>query len=108
MILCTKFLFTLFSFQLKQSVTESQAKPVNFEKVVMKLSVLKPILICVAILFFYTMSAIDAIIFYAVDIFESTGSSLDSKDSTMILGAVQVVSLPQLDIFHSNYVQLEY
>jgi MFS family permease len=38
------------------------------------------------------MSAYDAVIFYTVDIFKSTGTSIDPKDSTIILGSVQVIA----------------
>ncbi len=93
---------------LQKSALDSASKPVNFDRVVLKLSVLKPILICFTVMFFYTMCAYDAVIFYTVDIFKSTGATLDPQECAIILGAVQVVSHPQAALlsFVGNFYEL--
>ena len=93
----------IFVLQLITSVQESKARPVTFRKIVMKMSVLKPILVCLGIMFFTTMSGYDAVTFYTVDIFHSAGATVDPRYSTIILGVIQVVSC---DLILNGYREL--
>ncbi|CAG7826803.1 unnamed protein product [Allacma fusca] len=78
--------------KLIQSVEESKARPVTFRKIIMKMSVLKPIVVCLGLMLFTTMSGYDAVTFYTVDIFQSAGTNIDPRQSTIILGAIQVIA----------------
>ena len=64
----------------------------TFRTIVMKLSVLKPILVCLGLMLFTTMSGYDAIMSYTVEIFEEAGAGLDPNYSAMLLGGIQVVA----------------
>ena len=57
----------------------------------MKMSVLKPILVCLGLMFFTTMSGYDAVMSYTVEIFESAGAGFDPGYSAIVLGGIQVV-----------------
>ncbi|KAI8422470.1 hypothetical protein MSG28_006295 [Choristoneura fumiferana] len=54
-------------------------------------SVIKPLIVGFALLFFQQFSGIDAVIFFTVEIFESAGSTLDPMVATIIVGVVQLV-----------------
>ncbi|ODN03069.1 Facilitated trehalose transporter Tret1-2 [Orchesella cincta] len=55
-------------------------------------SILKPLGISLALMFFQQWNGNNAIVFYTVDIFNDAGSTLDPKIATIIVGAVQVVA----------------
>ncbi|GIX90944.1 facilitated trehalose transporter Tret1 [Caerostris extrusa] len=55
-------------------------------------TVYKPALIATVLMFFHQFSGSNAIVFYSSSIFEASKEFLNPKYSTMILGAVQVVS----------------
>jgi len=52
----------------------------------------KPTQIAVLLMIFQQLAAIDAVMFYTVDIFRSAGSQIDENLSANIIGLVQVVS----------------
>lgn len=52
----------------------------------------KPILISMYLMFAQQMSGINAVMFYAVSIFQSAASSIPAQDSMVIIGIVQVVA----------------
>ncbi|KAF6200374.1 hypothetical protein GE061_006677 [Apolygus lucorum] len=54
--------------------------------------VLVPFGLAVGILVFQQVSGIDSIVFYTVSIFKASGSTLGEYESTIIVGAVQVVA----------------
>lgn len=58
---------------------------------VTKPEIYKPFLYGLALMFFQQFSGIQAIIFYSTNIFESTGSTIDSSLSTIIIGVAQVL-----------------
>ena len=58
----------------------------------LKGSVLKPLGISLAIMFFQQFTGINAMVFYTVNIFKSAGSTLDSHYSTIIIGFVQLIA----------------
>lgn len=54
-------------------------------------SVMKPFGISLGIMFFQQATGINAMVFYTVGIFQTAGSSIDSRYATIIVGAVQLV-----------------
>ncbi|KAM3964301.1 facilitated trehalose transporter Tret1 [Aphomia sociella] len=72
---------------------ESVTPPSLFtRKVLFSSVVLKPLIVGFALLFFQQFSGIDAVIFFTVEIFRSTGSSLDAMTATIVIGLVQLLS----------------
>ncbi|CAG7828155.1 unnamed protein product [Allacma fusca] len=55
-------------------------------------SILKPTLICMALMLFQQLSGVNAVIFYTTDIFTDAGSSLAPSMCTVIIGTVQVLA----------------
>lgn len=53
--------------------------------------VVKPLAISLGIMLFQQTTGINAIIFYTVSIFQTAGSTIDSRYATIIVGAVQLV-----------------
>ena len=53
--------------------------------------VMKPLVISLGIMFFQQTTGINAIIFYTVSIFQTAGSSIESRYATIIVGAVQLI-----------------
>ncbi|CAG9785548.1 unnamed protein product [Diatraea saccharalis] len=53
--------------------------------------VIKPLIVGFALLFFQQFSGIDAVIFFTVEIFESSGSKLNAMTATIVVGLVQLV-----------------
>lgn len=51
----------------------------------------KGFLICVSLMFFQQFSGINAVIFFATNIFKSAGSNIEPSFCSIIIGAVQVV-----------------
>lgn len=52
----------------------------------------RPLMISLSLMFFQQFSGINTVMFYTVDIFKSTHSSIDPHVSTIIVGAVQVAA----------------
>ncbi|XP_045447718.1 facilitated trehalose transporter Tret1-like [Melitaea cinxia] len=55
-------------------------------------SVMRPLIVGFALLFFQQFSGIDAVIFFTVEIFQKAGSSLNPSAATVIVGVVQLIS----------------
>lgn len=53
---------------------------------------MKPILICLGLMFFQQMSGINAVIFYTTTIFKMAGSSINNNLCTIIVGIVNFIS----------------
>lgn len=51
----------------------------------------KGFLICVSLMFFQQFSGINAVIFFATQIFKDAGSTMDPSTCTIIIGVVQVL-----------------
>lgn len=51
----------------------------------------KGFLICVSLMFFQQFSGINAVIFFATQIFKSAGSSIEANVCSIIIGVVQVL-----------------
>ncbi len=54
-------------------------------------SIVKPLGISLGVMLFQQTTGINAIVFYADDIFQAVGSTMDEKYATIIVGAVQLV-----------------
>lgn len=53
---------------------------------------LKPLLISIVLMFFQQFSGINAVIFYAIQIFKNSGSSIDDNLSAIIIGLVNLAA----------------
>lgn len=53
---------------------------------------LKPLLISITLMFFQQFSGINAVIFYAIQIFKNSGSSIDDNLSAIIIGLVNLAA----------------
>lgn len=74
-------------------VMENDAKlRIPFSQSIKKKATQRAFLISFGLMFFQQLSGINAVIFYTGDIFLAAGSSLDSKDATIIIGVIQVVA----------------
>ena len=73
---------------MKSSSENVQIQP----RELLKGSVLKPLGISMAIMFFQQFTGINAMIFYTVSIFKSAGTTLDSRYATIIIGFVQLIA----------------
>jgi len=82
--------FFLNCLKLERSIEESRKQSGSW-KDLLALSVLKPVSIGLALMFFQQCSGIDAVMLYTVDIFHSAGSDINENLSTNIVGAIQVV-----------------
>ncbi len=76
--------------QLKVSVGETQGAVFSFIEIFQR-TLIMPTAIMIGVMFFTTLTGIDAIIAYTVTIFESAGSTMDPKLSTIIIGIVTMV-----------------
>lgn len=62
------------------------------KKELLRKPVLVPFGVVVGVLVFQQVSGIDSIVFYTVSIFQASGSTIGEYESTIIVGAVQVVA----------------
>ncbi len=56
-----------------------------------KKPVMKPFGISLGIMFFQQSTGINAMVFYTVSIFQTAGSSIESRYATIIVGAVHLI-----------------
>lgn len=75
-------------------MNESKNKSATW-KDLLELPALKPTLLAVFLMVFQQLAAIDAVMFYTVDIFEESGVDINENLSANIVGAIQVVSKRQ-------------
>ncbi|CAG9759862.1 unnamed protein product [Ceutorhynchus assimilis] len=78
--------------QIEGSLKESSQLAISLRYTFTKRSVVKAVLIALALMFFQQFSGINVIILYSSDIFKSTGIHLDSNIATIIVGAVTALS----------------
>ncbi|KAF5269611.1 hypothetical protein FQR65_LT05950 [Abscondita terminalis] len=71
---------------------QSQQDKVNIKKVFTTKSVVRGVIACVGLTIFQQLSAIDAIIFYTVQIFREAETDFDSYTSAIIFSVVQLLS----------------
>ncbi|ODM92464.1 Facilitated trehalose transporter Tret1, partial [Orchesella cincta] len=77
--------------ELTASVNESQSKSATWKDLLEKSS-LKPTVLAVSLMVFQQLAAIDAVMFYTVDIFASSGADINENLSANIVGAIQVLA----------------
>lgn len=77
---------------LKSEQQELEANSTNLGQALMRTESLRSAFIAIGLMFFQQMSGINAVIFYTSDIFRDSGTSIDAKISTIIVGSIQVVS----------------
>lgn len=77
---------------MKQTIENDAKLKVPFTQSIKKTATKRAFLISFGLMLFQQLSGVNAVIFYTGDIFEAAGSTLDSKDATVIVGAIQVVA----------------
>ncbi|CAL8087044.1 unnamed protein product [Orchesella dallaii] len=77
--------------ELTASVNESKSKSATWKDLLEK-SALKPTALAVSLMVFQQLAAIDAVMFYTVDIFTSSGADINENLSANIVGAIQVLA----------------
>lgn len=70
---------------------KSQVK-ISFAQIICKKATIKSLIISLGLMVFQQMSGINAVIFYAVDIFNAAGSTLDPSVCSIIIGVIQVIA----------------
>ena len=63
----------------------------SFSSILRDVSLIKPLSISVALMFFQQFSGINAVVYYSVTIFEEAGSSIDRFVSSIFIGVVQLI-----------------
>ncbi|CAL4174098.1 unnamed protein product, partial [Meganyctiphanes norvegica] len=76
---------------MRETVREAQRSKAGFSDLG-KPHIMRPLFISLALMFFQQFSGINAVLFNLGIIFESSGSSMSSEVSSIIIGVVQVVS----------------
>ena len=77
--------------RLKANVMKGASGQQIHPRELLKGSVLKPLLISMALMFFQQFSGINAIIFYSASIFQEAGSTIDRFLSSIMIGVVQLI-----------------
>lgn len=78
--------------ELTRSQAEADLVGGNSFKLILNKKYVPAILISLGLMFFQQFSGINAVIFYAVEIFKSAGSSIDPNLSSVIIGVVNFIS----------------
>lgn len=77
---------------MKQTIENDARVKIPFTQSIKKKATQRAFLISFGLMFFQQLSGINAVIFYTGDIFTAAGATLDSKDATVIVGAIQVAA----------------
>ncbi|XP_023310396.1 facilitated trehalose transporter Tret1-like [Anoplophora glabripennis] len=75
-----------------QEQMASEAESAGFWETLKTKAAIKATLICFMLMFYQQLSGINAVIFYAKEIFTSAGSSLEAHWCVIIIGIVQVIA----------------
>ncbi|KAF2883261.1 hypothetical protein ILUMI_22912 [Ignelater luminosus] len=78
--------------EIKKAIQEDQESKISFKESMKKKSTKKAAVICFTLMFLQQAGGINAVVFYTSNIFESSGTDLDSKISTIIVGVTQVIA----------------
>lgn len=78
--------------RLKANVLKGASTQRIQPRELLKGSVLKPLLLSMALMFLQQFSGINSVIYFTVFIFQSSGSTLDNNLSTIIVGIVQLIA----------------
>lgn len=77
---------------IKLAIEAEERNKVSFFDSMKKRSTIRASIICFSLMFFQQASGVNAVIFYTSSIFESSGSDLNPKVATIIVGVIQSVS----------------
>lgn len=77
----------------REALEEAKRSGVSFSVAIKSRATKKGFVIAYGLMLFQQMSGVNAIIFYSSDIFNKAGSSLPSGEASIIVGAVQVISV---------------
>jgi sugar porter (SP) family MFS transporter len=77
----------------RQVLEETQRSGGSFLVSIRSRATMKAFIIAYGLMLFQQMSGVNSIIFYSTDIFQRAGSDIDPNVATIIVGAVQVVSV---------------
>ncbi|KAK5640825.1 hypothetical protein RI129_009372 [Pyrocoelia pectoralis] len=78
--------------EIQEGMDEKSKKRGSVKKALMSKGVLRGLIACVGLTIFQQLSGVDAFVVYAVQIFQTAGTTIDAYRSAMIIAAVQVVS----------------
>ncbi|XP_011158174.1 facilitated trehalose transporter Tret1 isoform X2 [Solenopsis invicta] len=79
--------------EMQEALEETKRSGASFTDLIQTKAVKKGFVIAYGLMLFQQMSGVNAIIFYSSDIFERAGSSIEPNIATIIVGAVQAVSV---------------
>ncbi|XP_050463966.1 facilitated trehalose transporter Tret1 isoform X2 [Cataglyphis hispanica] len=77
----------------REALEEANRRSVSFAVMIKSRAVKKGFVIAYGLMLFQQMSGVNSIIFYSSDIFTKAGSSLPPGEASIIVGAVQVISV---------------
>lgn len=77
----------------REALEETTRSNVSFLVMIRSRAVIKGFIIAYGLMLFQQMSGVNSIIFYSSDIFSKAGSSLPPNQASIIVGAVQVISV---------------
>lgn len=77
----------------REALEEAKRNGVSFSVAIKSFATKKGFAIAYGLMLFQQMSGVNAIIFYSSDIFQKAGSSLPPGEASIIVGAVQVISV---------------
>ncbi|XP_018325286.1 facilitated trehalose transporter Tret1 [Agrilus planipennis] len=75
-----------------KSALDSLSGSYSFNDNIRKRTVVKAFIISLSLMFFQQMSGINAVVFYATDIFKDSGSKIDPKTASIVVALVQVLA----------------
>ncbi|KAF2883259.1 hypothetical protein ILUMI_22916 [Ignelater luminosus] len=78
--------------EIKKAIQEDRESKISFKESMKKRSTKKAAMVCFTLMFLQQAGGINAVIFYIGNIFESSGTDLDPKVSTIIVGVTQVIA----------------
>lgn len=78
--------------EIKDNIEASKENKISVMESLKTTAAKKAVFICFGLMFFQQLSGINAVIFYTGDIFSASGSNLDAKIATIIVGVVQVLA----------------
>ncbi|XP_076234757.1 facilitated trehalose transporter Tret1 [Calliopsis andreniformis] len=78
---------------LKAGLEESSQKNVSCLTMFKSKATIRAYIISYGLMIFQQLSGVNTVVFYASDIFEKAGSTLESKYSAIIVGAIQIIAV---------------
>ncbi|KAK3914877.1 Facilitated trehalose transporter Tret1 [Frankliniella fusca] len=78
--------------EMQRGINAAEANDSSLKDLLSSRAVVRALVICLGLMVFQQVSGINAVMFYAVTIFEKAGSSLQPEVATIIVGVVQVLA----------------